>query len=350
MAKARDGDMRLIPITTAVACVLAGLFSLGTAGCINQRSNGPTAMGRNDQQARSGIAQGQPQAGAQSRSLFQRLRKEPTSVALDEPIALSSDKRSQVYLALGQMLESVGKLADAQQQYEQAVKADPSSLKAKLALARVYTLLGRPDAAVKTYEQAEKKHRNSPTVYNDKGMLLAEQKEWTKAIATLRQAVKLDPSNTKYHNNLGMVLAACGKYDEAWGEFREAVGAGPAHYNVAYMLVRSGRTAEARTRLVQALDALPNLNEAAALLAQINNSQPHAVSQIAPTVRKVEAEATLIPASLEELPNPANTELVRPNTQTSAPVVQAAPVADPNDDGTELVPVIYEEETPATTR
>jgi Tfp pilus assembly protein PilF len=164
----------------------------------------------------------------------------------------------------------VGNLGDAQLQYEQALKIDPKSLASALALARVYARQGRPDAALKVYQTAEKHHRRSAALFNDKGLLLADQKDWPEAIAAIRTSVKLEPSASKYHNNLGMVLAASGNYDEAYQEFREAVGPGPAHFNVALMLLQAERTVEARNHLERALVAMPSLKKAQELLAQLD--------------------------------------------------------------------------------
>ena len=186
----------------------------------------------------------------------------------------SSETRGHVALAMGELMEGSGNLAEAQAQYEQALKLDPKSLKTSLALARVYAQQGRPDAALKIYKDAEKQHRRSAAVFNDKGLLLAEMKDWTGALAALRTAVKIEPKESRYHNNYGMVLAASGDYEAAWKEFREGVGPGPAHYNVALMLLQAGRTAEARDHLERAVAAMPGQKDAEALIAQMDTGAP----------------------------------------------------------------------------
>ena len=186
----------------------------------------------------------------------------------------ASETRGHVALAMGEMQERSGNLTAARDQFEQALKIDPKSLKAALALARVEARLGRPDAALRIYQDAEKRHRRSAAVFNDKGLLLAEQKDWSGAIAALRTAVKLEPKESRYHNNLGMVLASSGSYDDAWKEFVEAVGPGPAHYNVALMLLQAGHTIEARNHVERALVAMPTLKQAQELLAKIDADSP----------------------------------------------------------------------------
>ena len=199
----------------------------------------------------------------------------PLPTALDAtPQPPASETRSHVAIAMGEMLERNDNLTGARDQYEQALKTEPKSLKAALALARVEARLGRPDAALRIYQNAEKQHRRSAAVFNDKGLLLAEQKDWPGAIAALRTAVKLEPSESRYHNNLGTVLASSGSYDDALKEFREAVGPGPAHYNIALMHLRAGHTVEARNHVERAIAAMPNLKQARELLAQLDAESP----------------------------------------------------------------------------
>ncbi len=205
----------------------------------------------------------------------------------------SAESRGRVSMAMGELLEGSEDLAGAQSQYEQALKMDPKSLKAALSLARVYGMLGRPDAALKVYQNAERLHRRSAPVHNDKGLLLADQKDWSGAIESLKMAVKLDPEETKYHNNLGMVLAASGNYEDSWKEFRDAVGPGPAHYNLAVMLLQAGKTAEARNHLDRAVAVVPNLKDARALLAQIND-QSSSENPFAATERESEEKLELL--------------------------------------------------------
>jgi Tfp pilus assembly protein PilF len=201
--------------------------------------------------------------------------KPPMPPALDTPRPQTApETRGNVALAMGEMLERSNNLTAARDQFEQAHKADPKSLKAALALARIEARLGRTDAALRIYQDAEKQHRRSAAVANDKGLLLAELQDWNAAIAALRTAVKLEPKESRYHNNLGMVLASSGSYDEAWKEFREAVGPGPAHYNIALMHLQAGHPVEARNHAERAIAAMPTLKDAHELLAQLGADAP----------------------------------------------------------------------------
>jgi Tfp pilus assembly protein PilF len=249
--------------------------------------------------------------------------KPPLPLALDESKHHSGpESRANVALAMGDMLERSGDLAGAREQFEQALKFEPKSLKAALALARTEARLGRPDAASRIYRDAEKYHRRNPAIFNDKGLMLAEQKDWAGAIAALRTAVKLDPKQSKYHNNLGMVLAWSGSYDEAWKEFREAVGPGPAHYNIALLHWQAGHPVEARDHVERALAAMPTLNEARELLAQIDAESPSG------TLAATEPEVGMELEDVEQVSVPAAEPEV-PEEQNIVPAVALEPIVEP---------------------
>lgn len=256
------------PLPSILLAGITGLSAFCQSGCSSMKSHAsPLTAWKN--KTEGGTAATQNQSDQYGRPLPGAKGPLPVPIAESKP-EISDQTRNHVALAMGEMLESVGNLDAAQAQYEQAVKCDPKSLESSLALARIYARQGRPDAAIKVYQAAEKHHRRSAALFNDKGLLLADQKDWPAAIAALRTAVKLESSESKYHNNLGMILASSGNYDEAYKEFREAVGAGPAHYNVALMLMQADRPVEARNHLERALAAMPNMQKAQDLLEQLD--------------------------------------------------------------------------------
>jgi Tfp pilus assembly protein PilF len=302
-----------------VSLAFAGLSLVSLSGCGSLQSRIASLTGSSD--SSSGPA-AVARRTAPHKEVIQTSAQVP-GVVPEPALEVTNQKRANVYLALGEMLEGVGKLEQAQEQYEEARKLDPKSLKIKLALARVYARLGRPDAALRMYETAEKEHRKSPAVHNDKGMHLAEQKQWPAAIQSLRKATELDPTNSKYHNNLGMVLAHAGKYDEAWEEFRKGVGPGPAHYNLGFLLVRAGRTAEARRHLQSALQLMPTLHEAEALLAQIDAKTVKPESPQVKLSPRIDPSQSLRAATLETRMPPRPKPAAAPVKRAAAPPAKA---------------------------
>jgi Tfp pilus assembly protein PilF len=220
-------------------------------------------------------------------------------VPVVEPASKHDPRKSQanIQLTIGQMYESRDDLARAQLAYEEALRNDPNSLGAVLALARMYQRNGRADSAIALYRDALKTHRKDATLWNDFGLCLGDQKYWPEAIDAMKRATQLDPHRALYHNNLGMLLAGAGKIDEAWKEFRDAVGPAPAHYNIAVMLLRAGKPAEARNYLERAVALMPTFHDAKDLLARLND--PVERDDVLPTAaqRPASDEVELVPAT-----------------------------------------------------
>ena len=299
-------------LVSAGLIVLPGCSSLGSRvanwSSPKKRDAAPVTLGKIQSDAI-----GRPVPGSQA----------PMPPALDAPKHQNApESRSNVALAMGDMLERGGNLTSARDQFEQALKIDPKSLKAALALARVEARLGRPDAAMRIYRDAEKYHRRNAAIFNDRGLLLADQKDWTGAIAALRTAVKLEPKESRYHNNLGMVLASSGSYDEAWKEFRDAVGPGPAHYNIALMHLQAGHPIEARNHAERALAAMPPLKEARELLAQIDAESPSG------TLAATEPEVGMELEDVGQLSAPESTTNVT-DDQHVVPAAALEPAVEP---------------------
>jgi Tfp pilus assembly protein PilF len=309
----------------AIICV-SGVGIVAQPGCSSMSSHGSGLLGLKNKSDATSSAVGQVQSDQFGRPLPGSKVPLPPPIAEEKP-EVSDETRSHVAMAMGEMLESVGNLPAAQAQYEQVLRIDPKSLNGSLALARVYARQGRPDAALKVYQTAEKHHRRSAALFNDKGLLLADQKDWTASIAAIRTAVKLEPSESKYHNNLGMILASSGNYEEAYKEFREAVGPGPAHFNVALMLLQADRPVEARDHLERALAAMPSLRKAQELLQQLDVST--STTSLASNEREVEVE---LDASTEdeeqisdqELRTADNKEMLKVDAIENETVEQAA--------------------------
>jgi len=59
-----------------------------------------------------------------------------------------------------------------------------------------------------------------PDIYNNLGVLYAEQKEWTLARDSFLAAVQSSPMTPSHHRNLGQVLVELGEYDMAVSEFQ----------------------------------------------------------------------------------------------------------------------------------
>jgi tetratricopeptide (TPR) repeat protein len=146
-------------------------------------------------------------------------------------------------------LQQAGKLTEAEAIYRQILAAQPTSLRACVALGNTLAGLGRWDKAVETLEQALKLDSHRPEIHFNLGNTHARSGHWEQAVASYRRALALRPDCGKTHTNLGSVLMEQDRLEEALAHFQRALQLHPdaaeMHYNVGVALARSGRGEEA---------------------------------------------------------------------------------------------------------
>ncbi len=108
---------------------------------------------------------------------------------------------------------------------------------------------GRVNEAIENYQQALRMEPTFSVAHYNLGNLLARQGRLEEATLYYEAALKIDPDFAEAHNNLGDVLAKRGKLDEAIRHFRLALALDPGRkeflVNLSNTLVRNGRPEEA---------------------------------------------------------------------------------------------------------
>lgn len=151
-------------------------------------------------------------------------------------------ERSQLHAELGGGYYAQGQLAVALEEFNEAIRLDPSYAPAHSGLGLVHAALRQDD----------------------------------KAEASFQQALKLEPDNPESHNNYGTFLCSRNRIDESIKEFQTAVNnplyATPesAYLNAGICALKKNDTGHAEDYLMQALQLRPGLRHAAYLLADIN--------------------------------------------------------------------------------
>jgi Tfp pilus assembly protein PilF len=130
--------------------------------------------------------------------------------------------------------------------------------------------LGRFAQAETHYREALKLAPNDPKVWNDAGYSYYLQGRWEESLRSLRTAARLAPDDARIQTNLGLCLAASGKTDEALEALTRAGGPAVGEANLAFILAAAGKRAEARTHYEAALRIQPDLEPARAALAQLD--------------------------------------------------------------------------------
>jgi tetratricopeptide (TPR) repeat protein len=169
---------------------------------------------------------------------------------------------------LGEALASQGKVAEAIQQYKEAVRLKPNYEEAYNNLGMALASQGKVSEAIQQYEAAVRMNPNYATAHNNLGLALADEGKVAEAIQQYEAALRLriKPDSATVHNNLGLALASQGKIAEAIAEYTEALRVNPelaeVHSNLGLALADEGQVAEAIQQYDEALRINPELAQA----------------------------------------------------------------------------------------
>ncbi len=191
-------------------------------------------------------------------------RTTTVSAAADDPVSLKSKSKADadLYVAVAQLYEQGGKLADAAQQYELALRDKPDHLPALLGYAQLKDRMEKPSEALELYQRASKVHPKEASAHNNLGLYYARHGQLDEAVAAMNRAIQLDPKNPLYRNNIAGVLVDQNRVREALAQLREAHAEAAAYYNLGYLLNKKGQTQAAMQQFRSALKADPSLESA----------------------------------------------------------------------------------------
>jgi Flp pilus assembly protein TadD len=169
---------------------------------------------------------------------------------------------------LGFALAEQGRASEAIVHYSEALRVVPDYVEAHNNLGVALAGEGNDDGAIRHLSEAVRIEPGRAVSHNNLGAVLAKRGRLDEAIRHFSEAVRLEPGYVDAYKNLaiahggkGTALAEVGKVDEAIREFREALRLAPPeadrHYDLAVMLVRSGRMSEATRHFEQALELDP---------------------------------------------------------------------------------------------
>lgn len=196
----------------------------------------------------------------------------PREVPANDPVRLSGQPATPhagVSVSAARVYESQGRVKEAREQYEKALKADPKHADALVGLARLLHREGDLASATDLYQRALQSHPNNPVVLNDLGLCYARRGMLDPARQSMEQAIAQDPRSKLYRNNLAVVLVEMNQPEAAFEHLQVVHGDAVAHYNLGYMLREKGQSAAAAQHLQTALAIEPRMEPARQLLAQM---------------------------------------------------------------------------------
>ncbi|MCP5040296.1 MAG: tetratricopeptide repeat protein [bacterium] len=113
---------------------------------------------------------------------------------------------------LGGMVKfNAGDLEGAEEAFVRAAELDPNDIEAHQQLARFYSLTGRTDETIATYERAVQTQPDSARLHHFLALLYEAQGDLDKAEQSYENAIKYDENHAFAKNNLAYLLADTGK-------------------------------------------------------------------------------------------------------------------------------------------
>jgi tetratricopeptide (TPR) repeat protein len=168
------------------------------------------------------------------------------------------------YLDEGNAAMQATKLADAEKDYNEAVKLAPDDARVHIALGNLYVFEHKPGPAQIEYMKVIEIDPKNPAAHVALGNLYLDQEQYRLAEEQYRAAIVLDPSRGNYYLQLADVLRREGRAGDAENAIRTALGLDPqsaqAHLALANLLKTvPGRETEGEAELAAARALDPKL-------------------------------------------------------------------------------------------
>ena len=129
-----------------------------------------------------------------------------------------------------------------------------------------YHSTGNIFEAKKYYQYLIKEGFQDADVFNNYGVILKEQDQYSEAGLYFRKSIEINPKDDKSQANLGGILKELGQYQEAELFIRKAISLNPknalAYSNLGIILMKLGFLKEAEISLRKAIELNPDLAEA----------------------------------------------------------------------------------------
>jgi protein O-mannosyl-transferase len=139
-----------------------------------------------------------------------------------------SDRSAKVRYNLGNAYRRRGDLAQAAENYRSCLDLYADFEPGRRNLGVVLLEMGRPEEALKVFEQAlARAPRSSSSLHNDLGNALRAMGRTADAEREYRKALDIDPGASDPHNNLAVLHREAGRVDLAEAEYREAIRLDP---------------------------------------------------------------------------------------------------------------------------
>ncbi len=158
-----------------------------------------------------------------------------------------------------------GKIDDAIEQFQEAIRIKPDYIDALNNLGAALGGKGKYDDAIRQDLGVLRMEPNLATARYNLGVALCGKGQFDEAIVQLQEAIRLKPDYAAAYDKLGMAFGSHGQIDEAIRQLREAIRLDPhdpeACYHLGAAFGNKGQIGEAISQFREAVHLNPNIAE-----------------------------------------------------------------------------------------
>ncbi len=200
----------------------------------------------------------------------------PTGVTEVAPAPHPSDASAAYHFILGYQAELTRDTDRAIQEYQAALKTDPTSHSVQARLASLYFSLGDAPQAIRYANDATEGSVQDGPLLTQMAEILASVGQGERAVKLLDRAIELNPMSGDGYFAKGLVLLNLKQLAESEQAIRAGLAVAPesalGHYHLGRLLLDTGKGAEAAVSLEQAIVANVSFEPAYLSLASIYES------------------------------------------------------------------------------
>ncbi len=188
-------------------------------------------------------------------------------------IAVGTNEVSARLIDEGNILEDEGRLAEALQRYDEAIRLAPKIARGHLNRGNALSSMGNIKEGIKAFDTAIKLDPNYASAYYNMGNAQAGLSNHEVALTAYRKALQLKPDFAQVCVAMGCVMEDLGKFEEAVSCYQQATELRPdypeAYYNIGLVSGKMGKIDAAITNYGRAVEIKPDYTEAHFSLAVI---------------------------------------------------------------------------------
>jgi tetratricopeptide (TPR) repeat protein len=251
----------------------------------------------------------------------------PTVDTSDSALSLNNKTKPgpEVNVAMAQMAESSGKVAEAEKHYRKALAIKPLYVPALLGLAHLKDRSGELEAATKFYQKATAANPQDARPFNDLALCYHRRGMLNESVEALQKAIALQPERKLYRNNLAAVLVDMNRPEAALEQLVAADGKAVGHYNLGYLLMKKGNQSAALAEFRAAAAVDPGLDAAQQWIARLSAPPARSDIQVARQVPSVQKRRTAPGAASTKGSAAGSTEAQTPQQQSQLLQLRRAP-------------------------